>query len=361
MGQISNIYDQHVKNSSRSIFKVQNIAKPLSKVDSSGKSFESVAKPEPYSTSIKLCPIKFGVTQEGSVYRKLYFDKQGNVIKKLIFDESGNLERKEINKFKNDHILESIYITDSEYLIERYYITDNPKHETEYDFFNPEKSIIKSEYYTFDNKGRKKDKSSIGYGGIEELFTKYFYTRNDAKYSYREVYSANPGHNGKILITLVYIINAKSKLESMFGFTNKTKAEVETLRKNNKDWKADSDMSTEWIYDDAGNQLSILSTEKPLAILNNPVLKNSDFEREFGYNENETFGYTKGEDPVTFKASRIVTAKSTFEYALIENETVKRLSKRIEWQTRFNEPFKAEHKYTYYNNEGTELAWASLK
>ncbi|MDF1696353.1 MAG: hypothetical protein P1U56_10990 [Saprospiraceae bacterium] len=354
MAFLSNIYNGHVKDSARGIFKVQNIAKATTIVDDMG--LESFTVPQPYSTAIQLCKIVSGVPQEGAIYRKIYFDENGNVIKKLFFDKDGGLERKEVYKFDNDQIVSSTFITDSELQIERYYMKENPNHETEYDFFNPEKAEIKSEYYTFDSAGRKQTKTSIGYGGLEELYTKYLYVGSSKIYSFREVYSSNPNNNGKILLTLVYNRNKSGKLNSLMGFQHKTKNNIASL-KSFAAKKEACDFLTEWEYDKNGNQLSMISSEKPPSILNNPVIQNSEFLREFGYAESEDFGYQKGDSPVIFRSSRIITVKTTFEYNLIDGEDDPRLHKVIDWLPRYDEPFKDIKKYTYYDNDGTELKW----
>jgi hypothetical protein len=157
----------------------------------------------------------------------------------------------------------------------------------------------------------------------------------------------------------------------MWGFKNRSLEEIKPLVKDLSNVTAaeltnlrlESDYSTEWTYDKNGNQLSILSTEKPSAILNNPIIKKSNIDREFGYTKDENFGYKTGENALNFQASRIVTAKSTFEYGEIEisGEKKSRIKKRIDWKPRFDEPFKSIDKYTYYDFKGNEIEWQEKK
>lgn len=141
-----------------------------------------------------------------------------------------------------------------------------------------------------------------------------------------------------------------------FGFLAQDLVAVKALIKNSG-WEKESDFRTEWTYDKKGNQTSMITDRKPPAVLNNPVIKNSDFIREFGYAEDETFGYVKGEILINFHPSKIIIEKSTFDYQETK-DGVLRLAQVTDWLPRFNEPLKTVKKYTYFDTNNIEIEWA---
>ena len=119
MDNLSSFYGQYIENASRGIFKLQNQpTKTTKRKDRGDKGKEHLVS---YSTTLKLCAIKFGEPQAGNIYRQFFYDKYGNVVKKLYFDKTGKLTRKETHKIDGSgKILESTYVTNSEFSKELY-------------------------------------------------------------------------------------------------------------------------------------------------------------------------------------------------------------------------------------------------
>jgi len=313
----ANVFKEHVKNANRRIYALH--------MQKRGK----------YSAVMNLIPVNFGEPSiKKRVYRKFFYNEHGDVIKKLNFDELGAIAMKEEHQFNEDKILASTYITPNKYWTEQYNYNKEGK-VAEYILKTKEQSDKhRKELYSFDKLGRKKDKLSIGLGGLKELFTSYIYIGDNIQYTFREVRNSND----EILLTLVYIRNEAGSLTGLYGFSKKTKTEVAALKKK-KNWEDQSDFRTEWTYDKNGNQKSLLTDIKPPKLLSNSALKQSDYVKTYGY--------------AADKPDRIITHKSSFEYEKLKGQFF--LVKTIEWSTRFDEPTKAIKEYAYFDEKGKQF------
>jgi len=319
MSYQSNIFDLNVKKTSRKIY--ANLMKRNTE----------------YSAILNRIPVRFGepVSSEAKIYRKFFYNQHGKVTKKLDFDASGAITMKEVYKFDKQKILKSTFITSTKFWTEDYTYNEQGQME-KYRLQAPEQSNEKrTEIYTFDNQGRKKDKTSIGLGGIKELFTKYIYIGKSPHYTFREVTNSND----VVQITLVYIRDKKGNQTGLYGFSNQEYPAVAALMKK-PDWENQSDFRTEWTYDKNSNQTHLLSDIKIPTLLSSPTLRKLDFDKTYGYS--------------TDKPGRIITQKSSSEYEKLKGEFY--LISTTEWSTRFDEPVQEIKTYTYFDKDGKQLS-----
>ncbi len=213
------------------------------------------------SATLRLAPFRFGVPDNGFVYRKFIYNKQGNITQKYYFSPIGDIEMKENFQYNaNGDVLKSEFITPNSILVEKFEYNQKGK-PLVYQLSNPlwhlEGKQDKREIYFFDELGRKVKKESYGFLGTLEFITHYLYEGNAKRYKFRHV--TNP--DGSLVMTLMYLSKKETQLTDLYSFAL-IPDEVKELLKSNRTWEKESLSSSHWEYDAHGNAIGFHSEVK---------------------------------------------------------------------------------------------------